>query len=402
METSDGGLTPLLSPPGGTPPLIDTLDGVRDAIVRLGASAGPVALDAERASGFRYGQRDYLVQLNRRGAGTVLIDPIAVTDLGPVADALGDAEWVLHAAAEDLPGLQDLGMRPATLFDTELAGRLLGYPRTSLGTLVGELLGYRLAKAHSAADWSTRPLPDSWRDYAALDVEVLLDLRDALEERLAAAGKTEIAAQEFEALRVTPPPPPRAEPWRRTSGSHQIRDTRRLAVLRSLWNARDAVAQRLDLAPGRVAADSTLVHAAEAMPRNAQDLRHIKGLVRRDTGVPASYWLSAIEDARRLPRSALPTQRGPMRVGPPPPRLWPERSQAAAERLTEARQQIAQLAVDQSIPVEYLALPAMVRQILWDAPEDVEEAMLEAGARPWQRQLVGPILADAIAAHPGM
>ncbi|MDR1294701.1 MAG: HRDC domain-containing protein, partial [Bifidobacteriaceae bacterium] len=346
--------------------MIDTVHDLDRAIVRLVDGDGPVALDAERASGFRYGHRDYLVQVYRRGAGTVLIDPIAVPDLSEVAAVLADTEWVLHAAAEDLPGLSDLGMKPRELFDTELAGRLLGYPRTSLGSLTAQLLGIQLAKEHSAADWSTRPLPEPWLDYAALDVEVLPDLRDALVTELAGAGKTDIAAQEFEALRTATPAAPRPEPWRRTSGSHLIRDTRRLAVLRSLWTARDTVARQLDLAPGRVATDETLVRASEAMPRTVGELRRIRGLVKTTTGVSPSYWLRAIEDARRLPRDKLPAARGPERPGPPPTRLWKQRSRSAAQRLAAARQAIAEVSHDVAIPVEYLAAPALVRQILWD------------------------------------
>ncbi|MDR0433359.1 MAG: HRDC domain-containing protein [Bifidobacteriaceae bacterium] len=396
----NGELTPLLAPTGGTPPLVDKEDDLRDAIVRLSEGEGPVALDAERASGFRYANRDYLVQAHRRGAGTVLIDPIALPDLSELGAALAGEEWVLHAAAEDLPGLADLGMRPERLFDTELAGRLLGYRRTSLGTLVAELLGLRLAKEHSAADWSTRPLPNAWLDYAALDVEVLPDLRDALAIALDKAGKSEIAAQEFDAMRVVRTVVPRPDPWRRTSGSHQIRDARRLAVLRSLWNARDAVARKLDLAPGRVATDDTLIRATVAMPGTIGQLRRIKGLVRANTGTTLDYWMRAIDEGRQLPKSQLPPVRGPHRAGPPPTRLWKQRSEAAAKRLAQARDAIAEVSRKQSIPVDYLVTPAILRQILWEAPGDVDAAMNQAGARPWQRDLIAPLLTAAIAHHP--
>src|SRR6185312_16420836 len=146
-----------------------------------------------------YGHRAFLVQLRRRGAGTVLIDPVACPDLSALDAALAGTEAVLHAASQDLPCLADLGYRPRQLFDTELAGRLLGYPRVGLGTLVTEVLGLTLEKSHSAADWSTRPLPAEWLKYAALDVEVLVELRNSLAEQLAEQGKTEWARQEFNA-----------------------------------------------------------------------------------------------------------------------------------------------------------------------------------------------------------
>ena len=91
------------------------------------------------------------------------------------------------------------------LFDTELAGRLLGYPRVALGTMLEEVLGFRLAKEHSAADWSIRPLPTEMLRYAALDVEILTELRDALADQLDAEGKAEMVGPEFAAIAAAPP-----------------------------------------------------------------------------------------------------------------------------------------------------------------------------------------------------
>ena len=104
--------------------------------------------------------------------------------------------------------MDELGLYPSRLFDTELAGRLLGLPRVGLATLVETLLGYRMAKEHSAVDWSTRPLPAPWLEYAALDVEVLVELRDLLAAELVEAGKDGWAAEEFEALRGLRPDDP--------------------------------------------------------------------------------------------------------------------------------------------------------------------------------------------------
>ena len=157
-STEADGIVPLLEPRDGLPPVVTTGAALAEVTSRLARGEGAVAVDAERASGYRYGQRAYLVQLRRSGAGTVLIDPIACPDLSGVDGALHDAEAVLHAASQDLPCLAEIGFRPRRLFDTELAGRLLGYPRVALGTLVEEVLGFHLEKGHSAADWSVRPL----------------------------------------------------------------------------------------------------------------------------------------------------------------------------------------------------------------------------------------------------
>ncbi|NAZ77765.1 ribonuclease D, partial [Kineococcus sp. T13] len=257
---------PLLSAPAeGLPPVVADEAALARTVEAFAAGSGPVAVDAERASGYRYGQRAFLVQLRREGAGTALVDPAALPDLSSLGEVLGDVEWVLHAANQDLPCLAELGMRPTRLFDTELGSRIAGLPRVGLGAVVEELLGLRLAKEHSAVDWSTRPLPEPWLTYAALDVEVLVALRDALAERLAADGKLEWALQEFAAVAAAEPPPPPAEPWRRVSGLHAVRSRRQLAVVRELWQARDAEARRRDTSPGRLLPDSSIVAASGSL-----------------------------------------------------------------------------------------------------------------------------------------
>jgi ribonuclease D len=186
---------PLLTLREGLPSITDTEAGLAEASAAILAGTGPVAIDAERASGYRYSNRAYLIQLRREGGGTWLIDPIAFESLDPLAAALEGTQWILHAASQDLPCLAEVNLRPGSLFDTELAGRLLGYPRVGLATLVETVLGGRMKKEHSAVDWSRRPLPEPWLEYAALDVEVLVELREALAAQLVDAGKDEWARQ---------------------------------------------------------------------------------------------------------------------------------------------------------------------------------------------------------------
>ena len=209
-------LTPLTVPRDGVPDVVVDERALSRAADDIAGGSGPVAIDAERASGYRYGQRAYLVQLRREGSGTWLIDPVAVPDLTPIGEALGDAQWILHAATQDLPCLTEVGLRPQSLFDTELGGRLVGLPRVGLGAMVEHYLGLSLAKEHSAVDWSVRPLPEPWLLYAALDVEVLGDLRDAVASDLESQGKSGWAAEEFEHLLSFAGPHPRTHPWRRT------------------------------------------------------------------------------------------------------------------------------------------------------------------------------------------
>ena len=395
---------PLLELSDGLPPIIDTQEALRPAVEAIARGTGPVAIDAERASGYRYSARAYLVQLRREGAGTALVDPIAFDDLTPLAEALDGTEWILHAASQDLPCLAEIGLRPTTLFDTELAGRLLGYPRVGLATLVEEILGRRLRKEHSAVDWSTRPLPLPWLEYAALDVEPLVALRDALHEQLIDAGKWEWARQEFDHLLDLPPAEPRPEPWRRTSGLHRVRGRRALAAVRALWEARDEIATERDVTPGRIIPDSAIVEAATALPRDRAGLLALRGFHGRGAHRYAGTWVTALRAARELPDSELP-QAAARYDGPPPPRTWAEKDPAAAARLSSARAALAELAERLEVPVENLLTPDYVRRLLWQPPAAADEETVRAtlrsfGARPWQVDLTAGLLARAVADHP--
>jgi ribonuclease D len=390
----------LTAPSDGTGEPVAMPRALADVVERFAAGTGPVAIDAERASGYRYSQRAYLVQLRRRGAGTALIDPIPLADLSGLDLVLADTEWVLHAASQDLPCLAELGLRPRNLFDTELAARLAGFERVGLAALTENLLGYALEKHHSAADWSTRPLPESWLTYAALDVELLVELRDALAAVLEEQGKAEWAAEEFAALVTSgvQPPRPRADPWRRTSGMHRVRGPRAQSRVRALWYARDVIAQRRDTAPGRVLPDASIIAAAEMDPKTERELLLLPGFGGRSTRRLANTWLDALTQARALPDSDMPTP--PPYEGPPPPHRWAERDPAAAARLARCREVVIKIAAEIGMPPENLITPEFVRRLAWEPPADlsaVDELLAGFGARRWQRELLAQELAKALA-----
>lgn len=383
---------------------------LRKVAAALAVGHGPVAVDAERASGYRYTQRAYLVQLRREPVGTILVDPIGLDGvgsftraLGELATALAGAEWVLHAASQDLPCLAELGLAPPKLFDTELAGRLAGFERVGLAAMVERVLGYKLRKVHGAADWSRRPLPRDWLTYAALDVELLIPLRDALQAELAEQGKLDWAEQEFEAVRLAPPPGPRAEPWRRTSGVHRVRKARQLAAVRELWITRDQLAQQRDISPGRVLPDAAIVDAALADPSTVDELAALPVFSGRAQRRLASVWLDALKRARALQRSELPDPNPPSN-GPPPVNRWSDRDPDAAARLLAARTATASIAGQHKLPVENLLQPELVRRLCWEPPpapsaEVVAETLRNGGARPWQIELTADALTLALRSH---
>ncbi|NHC24165.1 ribonuclease D [Nocardioides sp. IC4_145] len=395
--------SPLLTLRDGLPPVVDTAEALAEVCARIAAGTGPVAIDAERASGYRYSSRAYLVQLRREGAGTALVDPIAFDDLAPLQEALEGTEWILHAATQDLPCLAEVGLTPTSLFDTELAGRLLGYPRVGLATLVETVLGFSMKKEHSAVDWSTRPLPEPWLEYAALDVEVLVELREAIAAELVAQGKDEWAQQEFDHLRSFEQPT-RVDAWRRTSGLHRVRGRRALGAVRALWELRDSIAEQRDVTPGRIIPDAAIIAAATAMPLERSALLSTKGFHGRGAERYANRWIAALREVAEMDEADLPS-RSPRGDGPPLPRAWAEKDPVAADRLQLAREAMTALADEHGLPVENLLTPDYLRRTLWTPPatrdpgellDAVAGALQGYGARSWQVALAAPVLTRAI------
>ncbi|KUM31623.1 ribonuclease D [Arthrobacter sp. EpRS66] len=399
IEPAEPVLTPLTRPRDGIPEVINTQVALRRAVRELSAGTGDLAVDTERASGFRYGQRAFLLQIRREGAGTWLIDPEVLDDLGELRDFVNQQPWILHAATQDLPCLHELGMSPTSLFDTEMAGRIAGFPRVSLGTMVAELLGLQLAKEHSAVDWSTRPLPESWLNYAALDVEVLEELRQEITKVLEEQGKMEFALQEFEYERNLPDPQPAEEPWRKLSGIHKLKGRRNLAIARELWLSREALARSQDTAPGRLLPDRAIMAAIEQKASSVPALLQIPGFHTRHAKRDAPRWMDAIQrgrNTRDLPelRSAKP--------GLPHPRSWAEKNPAAALRLDAAKVVLGELNEQWNIAAENLLTPKYLRELCWNPPalisvETVAQKLESLGARPWQRELLSPGFAQAFA-----
>jgi ribonuclease D len=403
-ETAEPDATPLLAPRDGVPQLSVSRTEIARAAELLTSGHGPFAVDAERASGFRYSNRAYLVQIRRAGAGTVLIDPVnhgedPVATLAPVAEVLASDEWVLHAADQDLPCLAEIGIKPPRLYDTELAGRLAGYDRVNLAAMVQRLLGLHLMKGHGAADWSKRPLPPEWLNYAALDVEVLVELRDAIADVLQEQGKTDWAAEEFEYVRTFEATPTRRDRWRRTSGIHKVRNPRALAAVREMWQTRDHIARRRDIAPGRILPDSAIINAATVDPDTVEKLTALPIFSGNRQRRSAQVWLDALARARTVepPDAQEPSN------GPPPASRWARRKPEAAVRLEVARAALTGLSQRVSVPTENLVSPDVVRRLCWDwhPVEDtaaaVDEFLRDAGARPWQRELAVPALSEALA-----
>ena len=394
----------LLDAPRLPVQLIETDKALEDFLAVLATSTNPVAIDAERASGFRYGQRAYLLQVAIRGKEIYLIDPVAKYSDSlwqNFITLLGSKPWIIHAASQDLPCLTEMNIQPTKILDTELAARLLGLPRVALGTLTENYLQIKLAKEHSAVDWSERPLPQNWLNYAALDVDVLFDLWDAIEKDLDANRKKEIAEAEFAFLLSPTTKAPKVDKWRSMTGLHEVKDQRALTIAKYLWTARESLALEKDLAPGRLIPDSSIVAAVKANPKTRSELSSLRTFAGRASRTFIDTWWSAIEDGnttKNLVELRLKS------VGIPNHRNWPQKFPKAHARLLASKELLAKLSEEEQIPQENILSPEILRQICFEPPEDISldsvgKALASRGVRQWQINLVSSGLVETLNAQ---
>jgi ribonuclease D len=395
---------PLLQHPRAATRLITDESALQEAVAVLKATTGPIAIDAERASGFKYSQRAYLIQIRAVDSEIFLIDPVATPEMAAskafqqLAAVLKDREWILHAATQDLPCLNEIGLYPGSIFDTELAGRLAGAPRVGLGSLTESLLQFRLAKEHSAADWSTRPLPESWLNYAALDVDVLHELASAVQELLNQQGKLDWATQEFVYLMSFKPKPQRFDKWRGITGLHKVQDRLSHEIARQLWTARESLAQKMDVAPGRLIPDSSILAAATQKPKTRPELAAMKSFSGRASRSYLDLWWDAIQSA--LKATELPSLKPEKTDAIPNHRNWITKFPEADRRLKYAKASLIELSEKKSVPLENLLTPEILRQVSFTPPENLSyetlsEKLDELGARTWQIELTAQLIVDA-------
>lgn len=365
-----------------------------DTITALKKGSGPFGIDTERAQGIRYSGRAYLIQIKRAGSGLFLIDPPPLSEQMPdLADILGQDEWILHAADQDLPSLRGEGLNPPSLWDTEIAALMLGDDRVSLQAVIDTNLDIQLAKEHSNSDWSARPLAPELLSYAALDVELLIELREVQKDRLDKAGRMEWMLQECQHLLDAPPKEPNPEPWRKIAASLRIRDPRTLAVLRELWIERDEIAQTRDVGPEKVLPGKALGALAASLPGTFDEVRKSSSLRSRSRQDLAKRWWTAVE--RGWDTDDLPSRHAPSKDGLPDVRNWKSRRPEAAARWDIVRPAILAHAEELGIRQDALLKPAIQRQLAWEGWTSITsmvEVLYEAGARPWQIEEVAMAL----------
>ena len=415
---------PLSTPSGGTPSLISTEDELKNAARVLANGHGPLAVDTERASAYRYGDRAFLLQLKRAGSGLFLVDAEACrSDMGLLAPVVNRLTWIIHSARTDLPALLDMGLAPHRLLDTELGCRIAGLKKVNLGDMVDGLVGYRLAKEHGHENWSRRPLPNEWLDYAALDVECLLELSTAVAGLLSELDRFAWWTEECEYIRTsTLADAPSVEPSLRVKGLNNLSTPAQRELAFTLSRERDQRARAVDRSPHRVLSNSDLIAIARKNPRTIQemmDATHFRSMRN------ARSWWSVIQGEHDkttaspsgIARShcAIDDDWGPSRhrghhsdthyAGG---RRFPnsERGQKAEGLYSLCSEAINVVSEQTGIPHEVIITPQIVRLMAWhfsSEPQahatDIDMFFARHGVRRWQRRIVSPVCANALGDH---
>ena len=361
------------------------------ALIKDLDSADVIGLDAERASGFRYSHRAYLIQIAIKGVAIYLVDPEGFEGdnwAKELAVAMAKTTWILHAATQDLPCLAELGIKPTSLIDSELAARLAGLERFGLASLAEALLDMELAKEHSAADWSQRPLPESMLSYAALDVDVLFEIWEALEQSLTEQAKLEWAMEEFQHLVGFKAKEPAAEPWRHLPGMSKIKDERKQKIAASLWLARNKVAMEKDVAPGRLIPDRSIAAVVAEPPKSKSQLAANKQFQGRASRSMLDLWWRSISEAESVELGD--EERSSDFI--PNHRSWEKRFPEAHARLSAIRPLIVDKATELALPVENLLTPDILRRVCFEPAENLEAQLVLLGARKWQVELCVPLI----------
>lgn len=376
--------------------LINTPAAYQAALDELRSTAGPIAIDTERASGYTYYQNAYLVQI-KRGNGTIfLFDPIALPMLDELANIINSQLWILHSGRHDLPCLAELGLFPHELWDTELAARILGANRFGLGSLVADTFQVQLDKAYSGVNWSLRPLENAWLEYAAIDVEFLTPLMQHQTLLAVKAEKRNILAQEFAALKNWQPKESPKEPWRKVSHINTLgKDNRALALVRELWYARDTLAQNANLAAHLILSDAAIINAATIKPRSIAQLQKLEGFRSPNAQAHLTVFWRAIMQGKRTTENLLRTPA--VKPGEFSNLLLKQDSKAKS-RLQCARATVAKLATALNVPSEQLLEAAVIKKLIADPPPKYTSAAIaaklrSAGARNWQIEAVSAQLA---------
>jgi len=374
---------------------LPTLAGPEEVadVARLARAAGRLGIDTEFMSEGRYRALLCLVQVAVPDAGApggvriALFDPLADgLEPAPLAAVLADPaiEVVLHAARQDVALLRRVwSTEVVDVFDTQVAAGFAGFgAQTGYGNLLGAALGQRVGKTASYTRWDARPLSDEQLAYAREDVLHLLQLSDALHERLSASGRLEWAREECRRLEGATDERDPETAFERLPRAGSL-DPRSRAVARELaaWRERTAAAE--DKPVNTILQDAALVEIAKRKPARPADLEQIRGLHGGHLRRRGAELIAAVERGR----AADPIPREPRGPGSEP-------GDAPLIALVEAV--IRARALEAGLAYELVASRAELDQIVIAARRGDPEPDVRT-LRGWRRELVGGELAELLA-----
>lgn len=352
-----------------------------------------IGLDAERASGFKYSNRAYLVQFSTADS-IFLLDPtvFSQSDLNGLIEIVNQKLWILHSATQDIPCLRELGFSPSAIYDTELSARICGIEKFGLSSIALELLDLEMEKEHSAADWSQRPLSAEMLNYAALDVDVLHELKSALERKVKEMGRAHWLDQELIRLLSFKPKTQPKDAWRSLPGITKIKDERKLKIAASLYQKRDEIAREKDIAPGRLIPDRSIMAAVDQLPQSKRDLARNRDFQGRASRSLLDDWWNAVQNSESV--DIAEQELDPNHL--PNHRSWERRFPEAHLRLSTLRPIVLAKAQGLEIAPEILLSPDALRRVCFKPEADLALQLKTLGARDWQIELLAPELAAAL------
>ena len=365
----------------------------RDELLSLAASLSgsrSLALDSESDSLHHHAEKVCLIQIASEAGGACLVDPLALRDLSPLAPLMADPAVlkVFHGADYDVTTMKrDFGFSFASVFDTMIAARFLGFPEIGLQAVARKELGVELSKDSQKDDWSRRPLTPRQEAYALADVEHLLPLHARLEAALRALGRLAWVEEECRAVAALEPARRGRDPeaYRRTKGLLRL-SRRQQAIFRELYLWREARAEATDVPAFKIVGSETLLAVAGRLPRAAADLAEVKGLPARMRARPDEL-LEAVGRGLALPESELPRLEGGARRPAVPDTVLRRAVALKAWRTREA----ARLALDVSV-----VLPQRLLDKVAEAgPRSVPDLDGVPGLRRWRIDALGESMVAA-------
>jgi ribonuclease D len=362
------------------------------ALARELAAEPSLAVDLEADSMHNYRERVCLIQVSTLQR-TVLIDPLAVSDLSPLRALLADASIrkIFHAADYDLRCLKrDFDLEVHGLFDTMVSAQLLGEERIGLADLLRKYFAVELDKKFQRADWSQRPLGAGMIRYAAEDTRHLHRLSELFAGRLTALGRMAWAVEEFTLLEEVRFADPEGPLWLRFKGAAAL-TSRELGILDELLQWREREGARLNRPVYKILGNQQLQELARRKPQDKNSLGEVEGLSARLAERYGKALLAAVSAGMEIPEVELPVFPRPQRRAKDPD------SEERVKVLKRWRQEsAAAYGIEPGVLINNTLLEALARI----NPRTKADLDTVVGLKNWQKKELGDELLGVLGGAP--